>query len=563
MHRLRTAIAASAATRLRRAVFFGVLALVVMAPALVMGVGRSDSGLYNLVWASQFAAAWPADPYPRWLPDSFGGRGSPVFLFYPPIAFLMDAALNALTLGTIATRWRLAVDAWLLLWLSGVTMDFWLGRRVTAGVALAAGAALILAPYHLLDQYWRGALAEFAAIAVLPLVLMGTEAAARSWRGVPWLGAGLALLIATHLPSAVLACVTVVPAVLWGSVPSWHRAAVAIVTVRAAVGGVLGFALASAYVAPALLLQDSVSFDLLWRTYYLPIPWLLTSFVVWPSLRLMSVVASLSVANLVGAIAVLAAWDGKTEPGTGLARALAAASIFAVLMLAGLIPYVWDIPLLAKVQFPWRLLGAVEVATIGALALSAARHPARSQRRVLLAMAVLSAPGVAIIATQAGGEVWTTSAWAQDVRSIEAAGTPDTAEYLPRGVPREVARAFSETESPAMPPARAVMCLPETTRCERDRDGSIVLEAAFPTTVTVQTFYFPGWGARTEGGGFVAARPAPPNQVLAFDLPAGTTRFRTERVATGVERMGGTISTVALVVTLAWLFVARRRRVAA
>ena len=561
MRLIRVFLVRIAATRARRFAAYGALALIVMTPALVLGVGRSDSVLYNIVWASQFAAAWPADLYPRWLPDSFGGRGSPVFLFYPPLAFMLDAAVNAVTLSAIPVRWRLAADAWLLLWLSGITMDIWLGRRLTAGLALAAGAALIFAPYHLMDQYWRGALAEFAAIAVLPLLLAGAEAAARSWRGVPWLGIGLAAILATHLPSAVLACVTVVPAVLCASVPAWRGRAVAVVAVRAAVGGVLGIALASVYLAPALLLQNSVSFNLLWRTYFLPTPWLLTSFVVWPSLRLMSVVASLAVANLVASCAVLAALTGTPSP--RLARALALASIIAVLMLSGLVPFVWDVPLLAKVQFPWRLLGAIEVATIGALALTATGVPTRMGRRTLLTIAALSAPGIGIIAIQAGGDVWNAPGWARDVLSTELAGIPDAAEYLPTGSPIDIASAFSEARIPPMPPARAVTCAPVATRCERDAGGSIVVDTPALVTVTVQTFYFPGWHARLDDGTTLPARPAAPNQVLAIDVPAGHTRFRTERAITWPEQAGASVSLGASLITATWLAVGRRRRVRA
>ena len=558
MRRITPLLAWFATTRSRRIAGFGLLSLLVMVPALVQGVGRADSFIFNIVWGRQFAQASLTEFYPRWMPDSFGGRGSPVFLFYPPLAFMFDAAVNVVTAGLIPIRWRLAVTAWLLLWLSGVAMEVWLGRRVAPSVALAAGAALILAPYHLLDQYWRGALAEFAAIAMLPLLLAGVEAAARGWRGVPWLGLGLAGIVATHLPFAVLVSVTVVPAVLCASVPSWRVRPLAAIATRAGLGGVLGVALAAIYLMPALLLQGNISISLMWSEYFQPTPWLLTSFTVWPSLQLMSVVAALAMANLIGCVAVLLTLRGR--PGTRLARALAIASMLGVFMLAGLIPFVWEIPLLAKVQFPWRLLGMVEVASIGALALAAGSVPGRALRPVLVAMAFVSLPGAAIVAYQGGVDVIQAREFARNDLSDELAQTPDAAEYLPAGIPRDIAVEFSRRHFPPMPPARTVTCVPVATRCERDTDGFIVVDGPAPVTVTVQTFYFPGWQARLDDGTTLPARPAAPNRVLAIDVPAGHTRFQTERAPTWPERAGADVSLVAGLITAIWLAVGRRRK---
>ncbi len=526
-----------------------------MAPALIQGVGRTDSYLFNIVWARQFAHAVLTEGYPRWLPDSFGGRGSPVFLFYPPLAFFSDAAVNLVTAGIIPIRWRLAVTAWVLLWLSGIAMEVWLGRRVGAGVVLAAGAALILAPYHLLDLYWRGALAEFAAIAVLPFLLAGAEAAVRGWRGVPWMALGLAATIMAHLPFAVLVCATVVPAVLCAGVPQWRWRVVAGVAIRAGVGGVLGVALAAMYLLPALTLQDHVSLSFLWLSYYSPTPWLLASFAVWPSLKLMSVVAALALANMLGCVAVLDASRGVAAQ--GLTRALAMASLLGVAMLAGLVPYVWDIPLLAKVQFPWRLLGMVEVATIGALALTATRVPVRALRPVLIAMAAVSFPAAAVIAYQGGGDTMRARAFARDDPSGDLDRLPDAAEYLPAGIPIDIAAAYNRMQFVDLPPARTVTCAPAATRCERDGAGAITVDAPVPVTVTVQTFFFPGWHARLDSGATVPARAVPPNQVLAIDLPAGPTRFWIERSKTTPEQIGAGVSAVAALLTVIWFALGR------
>ena len=224
-------------------------------------------------------------------------------------------------------RWRLAVTTWLLFALSGITMRAWLIRYVPPSTALLAGAALIMAPYHLLDHYWRAALAELTAIAVLPAVMAGSVL---SWRARPLAGAG----------------------------------------VRAGLGVALGLGLAAVYLGPALLLQDSTSIILLWRPAFQPTPWLIVSYPVWQDVSLMLAISALALAHAMGCAALLSLVRGPAGPMRNLVRSLAIIGLASVALLAGVVPAVWDLPWLGKVQFPWRLLAPVEIGSIAALALA-------------------------------------------------------------------------------------------------------------------------------------------------------------------------------------------------
>ena len=76
-------------------------AVLVWAPTLVIAA-PGDLFSYDLNWAAQFGALVRAgDPYPRWLPGSFGGLGSPTFYFYPPLSFWVAALVG----GAAAARW--------------------------------------------------------------------------------------------------------------------------------------------------------------------------------------------------------------------------------------------------------------------------------------------------------------------------------------------------------------------------------------------------------------------------------------------------------------------------
>ena len=147
-------------------------AVVLMAPSLLFGTLISHSSPQNLTWASQFSEQFRTGVlYPRWMPDSFEGLGSPAFYFYPPLPFWIDAIVSVVTLNLLPVNYRLAITTTLILWASGLAMHAWLAYLTpNRRTALFGALAYMAAPYHMLDHYMRGAFAEFTAYAVLPLV---------------------------------------------------------------------------------------------------------------------------------------------------------------------------------------------------------------------------------------------------------------------------------------------------------------------------------------------------------------------------------------------------------
>ena len=147
------------------------LGLALMLPVLLAPTPLSDSHAITLVWSHQFTALVAAgDLWPRWLPWSHDGLGAPVFYFYGPFAFWVVAAFG---IAGLATWLAIAAAATALLIASGFGMHALLRAR-GAPRPLAGAALYMAAPYHLLDFARRGALAEFAAMALVPLV--------RAWR---------------------------------------------------------------------------------------------------------------------------------------------------------------------------------------------------------------------------------------------------------------------------------------------------------------------------------------------------------------------------------------------
>ena len=53
-----------------------------------------DDSLLHMSWVQQFSASLSQGYWlPRWLPDSNGGYGSPVFIFYSPLVYYLTALL--------------------------------------------------------------------------------------------------------------------------------------------------------------------------------------------------------------------------------------------------------------------------------------------------------------------------------------------------------------------------------------------------------------------------------------------------------------------------------------
>ena len=186
----------------RPAALFAVAAAVLLLPSLLLGTMNSHSSPQNLTWAAQFADQFRAGVlYPRWLPASFLELGSPTFYFYPPIAFWVDALLSVVTFDALSVSYRLSFSLLILLWASGVAMHAWLKEEaVSPRVAFYGALAYVAAPYHLLDHYYRGAYAEFAAYVVLPLVALSVRQIAAGRRfGVVFLAISYAALPMAHL----------------------------------------------------------------------------------------------------------------------------------------------------------------------------------------------------------------------------------------------------------------------------------------------------------------------------------------------------------------------------
>lgn len=460
-----------------------------MTPELVFGLHFSDSATYNIIWTAQFREAWArGEIYPRWLPGSFEGLGSPTFYFYPPLAYLLSGAIHAL--GVEVTR-AISIAETLLLFASGVAMERWLRWRGTP--SLLAAALYMALPYRLTDIYTRGALAEHAAFVWLPLIALGIEALPKRW-APPLLAASVAGLLLTHLPTAVLALVFLMIPLGVRRVLQDRRA-----LIPGACAGLLGAGLAAFFLVPALTLQDQIRANLLWTAHFTVSNWFIWNWDgdSWKAFSPFLIAC-------VGVV-LLATRGGRWWFGLATVTALSAFGLLPILGLPGL----------STVQFPWRAIGIVLLVGMTAFA---AQRP--SPRVMLLAFCLL-----------ASGWISESGQMIQNIVKKDAPDAPallrtmpDAAEYLPRGLTAGV------SDRQRVPHLDAYSAYPR----------SPVLVVAKPGVHTIGRAAFPIWRLVHDGREIPFAGP-----LITFEGPAG--EYRLERRWIWQEEFGAAISALALI----------------
>jgi hypothetical protein len=541
----------------RAALVLAIATAALLAPSLFLGTLPSNSSAQNAFWAEQFSAQFRAGtPYPRWMPESFNGLGAPTFYFYPPLPFWIDALLSVVTGNVLSVAYRLSIAWALLLWVSGWAMYVWLRSIADRRIALIGALAYMAAPYHLLDHYIRGAYAEFTAYAVLPLVMLGICRMAGKVRGGSILFAiSYAALAMSHLPTALLISVTALPSyVLFRA---WHagdgRAAAGIL-LRGAAAGTLGLGLAAIYLVPALLLQDTISAEQLWIPGYSVHRWfLITSQNLSRPPDLMLMLDSIAAAWGLAAVGVVAgAFRHKADAARQSVVFWALLCLAGLLLLSGLVPWFWDIvPMVSKVQFPWRLLIVVEFSAITALCLLSWRTVGHSTRLLFAAAAIAFAPGFSVMIGGIVGRI--------DI-ALEGAAPPprEVKEYLPAGYPQRPDTAFDDVSLGPLESLPAITCLPQPRLCqaEQGRFGTMRIEvdANAPTAVVLRRFYFPAWQLEPPH----SLVPSDPLRLVSFVAPAGHNIFRLDRHPMLVERWSWAVTGASIALLLAWAAAAWR-----
>jgi hypothetical protein len=375
-------------------------AFVAIVPQLIRGNSCGhDFDVHLVSWLDCLNAWRHGIPYPHWAPSPNYGAGEPRFVFYPPLTWMLGAALGAIL------PWHLAPIALTFLTLAGTGLAT---RALALEVfdfdaldhlpATLAGCVAIFSGYALFTAYERCAFPEFAGGFWLPLLVLFAlrdrhPSATLFRRAFSGSTAPLAVLLASawlsNLPLGVMAGYLLAGvAVLWAVVnKTWAP------LLRAAVATVLGLGLAAVYWLPAALERHWV--DIRQSTqdpgYNFENSWLFARHAN-PVLALHDVVLRqvswIAVSMIAVALAAIICYFRGSLPRPEKNRwwiPLAAIPIVIFFFLLPISRPLWHLlPEMPFLQYPWRWLEAVE-APMAIFFVAAIWPRARLGRNIVLA----------------------------------------------------------------------------------------------------------------------------------------------------------------------------------
>jgi hypothetical protein len=370
-------------------------AAVAAAPIWTHGpVGADDFEFHIISWLDAQQGWMHGIPYPHWALSPNFGAGEARFVFYPPLTWMLGAALG------LVLPWGLvpATMTFLLLAAMGLATRALARQMLDEAAATLAGCVAIFSAYSLFTAYDRTAFGEMAGGFWIPLLLL-FALRERALSGSAWRRAldgsalPLALVVAgcwlSDAPVGVMACYLLAAVSLTAAVlaRSWFP------VVRAVVALPLGLALTGLYLIPAAWEQRWVEIQQAtgaigdpglriennWLFPYHTDPALHARDLV---LRMISPVVVSMVAIALASLAVLwrqgALRDGRIAARWWIPLALIPPAVL-MLQLPISLP-LWNLlPKLRFLQFPWRWMLAVE-APMG-IFLAAVAWPDRPAKR--------------------------------------------------------------------------------------------------------------------------------------------------------------------------------------
>ncbi|HXY23846.1 MAG TPA: hypothetical protein VEI73_04300 [Candidatus Acidoferrum sp.] len=493
--------------------------------------------------------------YPRWCEWANYGFGEPRFLFYPPLSWMLGAALSLVLPGNAVP----GVFIVLVQTGAGISM-YALARRFFPPRAAHFSCACYAAnPYALLIVYMRSDFAELLAWAFLPVLILAALQLSglieNRWRSWPRVVAVFAVLFAAiwlcNAPAGVMASYSMALVFAWAALAEKSLRPL----LRGAAGLALGIGLACFYLVPAAYEQRWVNITQALASGLQPTQNFLYTQINDPEHNLFNWIASSAAILLivmVGIAALLSQRDAQqdaiSKERKELWGVLLLLSAAATILMLRPTAFFWEhLPKLRFVQFPWRWMGilAVAYAFFGAAV--------RARRRAGWYW------GLAVLLVSLGtGAFLVHSAWwdSDDIPSLQAGiandqGFEGTDEYdpaaddhynLPQNAPRIRVLAAEESDS-AAPKAKI-----EIQRWTAEQK-IVAVDAAGPARVALRLLNYPAWRVEVfHDGKISAAKEEDSNQVIGR-VSAGTSVIQVHFARTP-DRTAGAITTLAVIMIL-------------
>ena len=550
--------------------------------------GVADAPIHMLR-AAEFGRVLAEGIYPRWAPNLAFGYGYPLFIFAPPLPYIVILAFHYLGLSLEAATKAMAAGSLLM---AGVGMYLFVREVMGAGPGIVAALAYVYAPFQLREAYiYGGNYPQLLAIALFPFILWAfcRLVVSGRLRYVPLGALFYGGLILSHNFHALaftpfLGLYVLLLLAIKGGWKERRKVAMAGGTGALALGWTAFFWLPAIYEREWCKAHEEfyigrsdfrLRFLDLHELFALPRP--LDRAVADPYMPFSLGLAAIALAGITLLLfALIWSLPGEKKAHMAFFFIMLAGTVF---MLLPISTPVWEkVPFLATAEFPWRLMGLATlcIAFLAGASLyplwekvpgtfGGAWHLALLGGSVLL---VLLCSAVYLYPPQ-DFVPYGTPSLAEAVRfelETQTIGSTTLGEYLPIWV-EEVpttspmaadylaGRPIDRLDREALPPYVNAEELAHTATS----DGYL-FRSEEPFTARFHAFYFPGWQAYIDG------RPAEieivrPRGTIAVSIPAGEHEFWLRFGNTPVRTASEIISLLAGLAMLALMAVSLLKQV--
>lgn len=368
-----TAIQAASNRFVYSAIILGAAAIAIV-PLLVNGPSCGhDYGFHLISWFETLDSWRHGIVYPHWATNPNYETGEPRFVFYPPVSWMLGAALGAIL------PWHIVPAALTFLMLAACG----LGARALGRLflpepqATLAGCIAIFSGYAPFCAYARTAFGELLGGFWIPLILLlalrNRRQEGNAWRraldgSAAWLALAIAGAWLSNGPLGVIASYLLVAVVALAAVleRSWAK------IIRATVAFALGIGLAGFYLVPVAQEKSWVemhnAIDQAWTHIENNFLFASNNFAYNPNPMIaehdrvnhqVSTIGMIMFSLAVGGIFM--AWVRNRLPRREQWMPLAAIPLAVFFLQLSISQPIWDLlPLLRMLQFPWRWLLALE-----------------------------------------------------------------------------------------------------------------------------------------------------------------------------------------------------------
>ncbi len=318
---------------------------------------------------------------PRWVSNLGFGFGYPLFNFYPPLVYYFGEAFHLLGF-TLIDSTKIVMGLGFLL--SALFMFLWVRKYAGNLGGIVAAVLYIYAPYHGVDIYVRGAMAEFFSFVWLPAVFWSIDKVADKKSSVYVLVSSifLACMVLTHNLIALPFAFFLITYIIFVLIR--HKNEIAVLVPRYLIIGIISLGLSAYFWLPALAEKQYTLVDIIltrelanYAIHFVYIgqfwnsPWGYTGSVAGSNDGLTFQVGKfqLLLSFLTGIVSVYFLCKRKKE-NTLITFGIFGFFSFSLFMTTSYSKPIWDaLQPLAYLQFPWRFLefSAVFAAFLGGI----------------------------------------------------------------------------------------------------------------------------------------------------------------------------------------------------